>query len=226
MKDLHDPALGLVRIVLIDDHPILLHGLSRLIDQEDDLVVCGAASSGREGMAQIDSLQPDLVVLDISLPEINGLQVIKSLRARKPELRILVLSMHDEALYAERALRAGARGYVMKQEAPDMILTAIRRVVKGDIWVSGAIASKLLRMFAGGRDKLKRTPFQRLSDRELEVLRLLGHGQTTRHIAGRLHLSIKTIHSYREHLKSKLGLCNASELVQFAVRWVHSQELG
>ena len=210
-----------VRILLIGDRPILLQGLTQLVNQEENLAVCGQAEDGRSTLKLIPELKPDLAIMDFSLSGGNGLQLIRSIRANSPKLPVLVLSPSNKSLFAERALRFGARGYIMKREAVEQLLVAIRRVVQGEIYVCDKIASSLLRTLVDGGTAGTTFSVEKLSDRELEVLQFLGQGHGTRQIAKRLHLSIKTIYSYREHLKEKLNLGNANELVLYAVRWVH-----
>ena len=211
------------KILIVDDHPILRQGLSQLINQEEDLSICGEAKDAQQGMDRISRLNPDLAIIDITLEGIDGLELIKLVKSRFPKLPILVLSMHDEAIYAERALRAGARGYIMKQEASDVIISAIRKVLKGEIHVSSRMASRLLNKVADGRADRGGSAVEELSDRELEVFTLIGQGLGTRKIAEKLCLSIKTVETYREHIKNKMELANATELVRQAVKWVESE---
>jgi DNA-binding NarL/FixJ family response regulator len=212
------------RIIIVDDHPIIRKGLSDLINQEDDLVVCGQAEDAHEAMEVIKTLKPDIAVVDISLKETSGIELIKDVRTQCPNLPVLALSMHDESLYAERALRAGAKGYVMKAEATEKVITAIRKVLTGELYVSDRMAAKMVRKLVGSGPAIGTSPIDRLSDRELEVFLLIGQGRGTRQIADKLHLSIKTIETYRAHMKEKLNLENAAELLQYAIRWVNSQE--
>jgi DNA-binding NarL/FixJ family response regulator len=207
------------RVLVIDDHPIVRQGLALLIEREADLTVCGQAEDAHEALDVIASLQPDIVLLDISLGGQDGLEVLKKIRARDPDLPVLVLSMHDELIYAERALRAGADGYIMKQEATDRVLTAIRRIIDGQMYVPDRVATRMLKQYARGAHPDAVSPVASLSDRELEVFRLIGHGSSTREIAEVLHLSIKTVESYQAHIKEKLALRNARELHQHAIEW-------
>ncbi len=207
---------------MVDDHPILRKGLSLLINQESDLVVQGEAEDARKALEMIEKLKPDLVIVDISLPGVDGLELLKNIRLRHAELPALVVSMHDEALFAERALRAGARGYIMKQEAVEKVLVAIRRVLAGEIFVSSAITTKMLEKFVDGDTKTATSPLALLSDRELTVLHLIGQGFGTRQIAEKLHLSVKTVESYRSHIKEKLRLSNATDLLKYAIHWAQS----
>jgi DNA-binding NarL/FixJ family response regulator len=193
-------------------------GLALLIDREPDLMVCGEADGATSALQAIREAAPDFVVLDISLDGPDGLELLKILRVRYPTLPVLVLSMHDEAVYAERALRAGANGYIMKQEATDRVLTAIRHILGGDVYLSDRLTKRMLQQFVNGSVS-PRDPLAKLSDRELEVYRLIGAGHSTRQIADELHVSTKTIESYQAHIKEKLALRNARELVQHAVEW-------
>jgi len=207
------------KVFVLDDHPIVRAGLTMLINREPDLAVCGDAEEMATALHLIDSLRPDILVVDISLNGPDGLDVLKHVRTKEPTLPVLILSMHDETLYAERALRAGANGYIMKQEATERVLVALRRILNREIYVSDRIANKMLRHFVGGASVSQRSPLEELSDRELEVLRLIGEGHGTREIAEELHLSVKTVETYQCHLKEKLGLKNSRELVQYAIQW-------
>jgi DNA-binding NarL/FixJ family response regulator len=209
------------KVLLVDDHAILRQGLVRMISQEADLEVCGEAEEGPKAFEMVSKLRPDVVLVDISLKGSNGIELTKNLKARWPELPILVLSMHDESLYAERALRAGSLGYIMKEEAIDQVLVAIRSVLKGEIFLSEKMKSKMLQHLAGAKSKSVSSPIEHLTDRELEVFRLIGEGRSTRQIAEELRLSVRTVEAYREYIKSKLNLKNATELVQHAFHWVH-----
>lgn len=213
-------------IVIVDDHPIVRRGLADLINHEDDLLVCGQAADAYEAMDAIEALKPDLAIVDISLKGKSGMEAIMDIKIKHPNLPVLVLSMHDEALYAERALRAGAKGYIMKQEATEKVITAIRKVLGGQVYVSDGMAAKIVNRFAGTVRDAGASAIDRLSDRELEVFRLIGEGYGTRQIAERLHLSIKTIETYRAHIKGKVSLSSAAELLRYAVQWVSSQEQG
>lgn len=206
------------RILLVDDHPIVRHGLTEMINHEKDLMVCGTAEDLRKALEQITALKPDLVVVDISLKGSNGIELLKNIKVRYPKMLVLMLSMHDEALYAVRALRAGAPGYIMKQEATKKVLTAIRQVLAGEIYLSEKMEKKMMQQLAGGRAGRTGSPIEDLSDRELEVFGLIGQGHGTRQIAEELHLSIKTIESHRAHIKEKLNLKNATELLQHAIQ--------
>ncbi|HXN19871.1 MAG TPA: response regulator transcription factor [Candidatus Binatus sp.] len=204
------------RVFLIDDHPIVRQGLALFIEREADLMVCGQAEGATSALQAIPDLMPDFIVLDISLDGPDGLELLKTLHARYPNLPVLILSMHDELAYAERALRAGANGYIMKQEATEKVLTAIRQILRGDIYLSERLTKRMLQQFVRGALP-PRDPLAKLSDRELEVYRLIGAGHGTRQIADELHVSTKTVESYQAHIKEKLALRNARELVQHAI---------
>jgi DNA-binding NarL/FixJ family response regulator len=204
------------RVFLIDDHPIVRQGLALFIEREADLMVCGQAEGATSALQAIPDLMPDFIVLDISLDGPDGLELLKTLHARYPNLPVLILSMHDELAYAERALRAGANGYIMKQEATEKVLTAIRQILRGDIYLSERLTKRMLQQFVHGALP-PRDPLAKLSDRELEVYRLIGAGHGTRQIADELHVSTKTVESYQAHIKEKLALRNARELVQHAI---------
>lgn len=211
------------RIVIVDDHPIVRQGLAQLIEQEDDLHICGQAEDAHEAMRAIRQLNPDLVIVDISLRTTSGIDLIKDIKAQFPTLPVLTLSMHDEALYAERALRAGARGYIMKQEAPAEVVAAIRRVLAGTTYVSQGMAAKMVSKIVTGPGEKGASLVDRLSDRELEVFRLIGEGYGTREMAEKLYLSVKTIETYRAHIKEKLNLQDANQLLRAAIRWANAQ---
>ncbi len=207
------------RVLLVDDHPIVRQGLALLIDRETDLCVCGEAEGAHTSFRAIETLRPDIVVLDISLSGPDGLDVLKEIRMKSGALPVLILSMHDESIYAERAMRAGANGYIMKQEATEKVLIAIRRILQGDVYLSDRLTTTMLQQFVRGAAPTKSSPLLNLTDRELEVFRLIGEGHGTRQIADELHLSVKTIESYQAHIKEKLALRNARELVQHAIEW-------
>lgn len=212
-------------VLIVDDHPIVRQGLAQLISQEDDMEVCGQAEDVQQALRAIRELKPDLVVADVSLKETSGIDLLKDLQVQNPHLPVLMLSMHDETVYAERALRAGARGYIMKQEATERVVTAIRRVLAGDVYISDSMAARMVSKLATPGGRVGGSPVDCLSDRELEVFRLIGEGHSTRQIAARLHLSIKTIETYRAHVKDKLTLKDANELLRAAIEWVNT-ELG
>ena len=225
-KQVEDPPVNRkpkIKVLLVDDHPILRAGLGRLINQEADMMICGEAEDGPTAFDLVGTLNPDIAVIDISLKGSNGIELVKNLKARYPELPTMVLSMHDESLYAERALRAGSLGYIMKEEAIGQVLVAIRKVLLGEIFLSEKMKSKMLQQMASGKGKVVSSPIEQLTDRELEVFRLIGEGCSTRQIAGQLHLSVRTVEAYREYIKSKLSLKNATELVQHAFHWVHHE---
>ncbi len=212
------------RVLVVDDHPIVRQGLALLINQEPDLTVCGEAEEINSALQKIASCRPDILIVDISLNGPDGLELLKSVRARDASLPVLILSMHEESIYAERALRAGANGYIMKQEATEAMLGALRRILNHEIYVSERVASKMLRQFILGSTMAKESPVAELSDRELEVFRLIGDGNGTRQIATALHLSVKTVESYQAHIKEKLSLRSARELVQYAIQWAINEK--
>ena len=207
------------RIFLVDDHPLVREGLANLINQQGDLMVCGQAEDAAQALAGIGSTQPELALIDISLKTASGLELVKDLKQHFPSLMMIVLSMHDEMLYAERALRAGARGYVMKRETTKEVLTAIRRVLQGDIYVSERVVNLMARRLGSSRKSSAASPIEQLSDRELEIFRLLGQGLTTSQIATDLHLSLKTVQAYCARAKEKFGVDSLSELLRAAIRW-------
>lgn len=212
------------RIIIVDDHPIVRQGLENLINRQKDLIVCKQAEDAKQAMKAIGKLNPDIVIVDISLKEKNGLELIKDIKVQYPDLPILALSMHDESLYAERVIRAGAKGYIMKQQATENINQAIRKIMKGQMYVSDEITAKMMYKIMGRRkDKAKASTTEILSDRELEVFLLIGGGHGTRQIANRLHLSVKTIETYRAHIKEKLSLDNATTLLQYAIQWANTK---
>ena len=211
------------RVFIVDDHPIVRKGIAELIRSAPDMEVCGDAATLDEALRRIAADRPDLVIVDLSLKGAGGLDLLKDLGIRHPEVKAVVVSMHDETLFAERALRAGAKGYVMKHEAVDELQNAIRRVLDGKIYLSTSMSERLLSFVAGGRPAGESSPLDRLSDRELEVFEMIGRGLGTREIAEKLHLSVKTIESHREHIKDKLALPSAAKLVQHATQWVQSQ---
>ena len=211
-------------VFLIDDHPIVREGLTQLINREADLSVCGVAEDTYAALKSMEVLKPDIAIADISLKGADGIELIKSLKTRMPTLPVVVLSIHDETFYAPRALRAGARGYIMKQEATENVLVALRRVLSGGVYLSERMANKMLQQLVGVSGTAQQFPVERLSDRELEVFRLIGQGHGTRRIAEELHLSVKTVESYREHIKEKMTLSDANELVQHAIQWVEREK--
>src|SRR6202050_3351952 len=208
-KSEHQPVAK-KRILVVDDHPIVRQGLALLINRESDMVVCGEAEEAMGALHVVASAHPDVLIVDISLNGPDGLDLLKTIRTTHPALPVLILSMHDELIYAERALRAGANGYIMKQEATEKVLVAVRRILSGEIYVSDRIANKMLKHYITGAGTLRNSSIADLSDRELEVFRL---------IAEELHLSIKTVESYQAHIKEKLSLRSARELMQHAIQW-------
>jgi DNA-binding NarL/FixJ family response regulator len=211
------------RIFIVDDHPMMRQGLAQLISAEADLTVCGESENAEHALDRIGLLKPDLVLADISLPGKNGLELIKDFQTMQPGLPVLVISMHDESLYAERVLRAGGRGYIMKQEGGKKLMLAIRQVLAGKIYVSEKMSAEILEIFSGRRVGTESSPVEKLTDREFEVFQLIGQGRSTREIAEKLHLSVKTVEVHRVNIKAKLKLKSASELIHFAVRWSESQ---
>ena len=208
------------KVLVVDDHPFMRAGLAQLIERQADMVVCGEAGNPAEAIRELARALPDLVLTDITMPGRSGLEFIKDLRAQHPALSILVVSMHDEAIYAERALRSGARGYIMKEAGGDNLLAAIRQVLRGEVYVSPRMSARLLENLSTRRPRGSSSPIEKLTDREFEVFQLIGHGKSTRDIAAQLHLSSKTVDVHRGHIKEKLGLADATALVSHAVRWV------
>lgn len=210
------------RLVLIDDHPIMRHGLAQLIRAEEGLDVIGEAGSARDGLEVVGKLKPDLAVIDLTLPDKNGLELVKDIRALHPSTQCIVLSMHDETLYGERSLRAGARGYVMKEEAADHLVTAIRKIISGGLYVSESLNARMLEQVTGA-SRSKATGMDALTDRELEILSLIGSGVPTKNIAAQLSISARTVEAHRAHIKEKLGMTDGASLVRYAVQWVESR---
>jgi DNA-binding NarL/FixJ family response regulator len=206
-------------VFVVDDHPLLRQGLAMMINREPDLMVCGEAEEASAAIKAIAIKKPDIVIADISLSGPDGLDLLKNLRTMYPELPVLILSMHDESIYAERALRARAHGYIMKQEATEKVLVAVRRILEGEIYLSNRMANKLLQQYMSGQTAETDSRLAALSDRELEVFRMIGEGLGTRQIAETLHLSMKTVESYQAHLKEKLSLRTGRELMQHAIQW-------
>jgi DNA-binding NarL/FixJ family response regulator len=210
------------KVLIVDDHPVMREGLRALISCEHDLTVCGEAEAATQALDAVTNLKPDLVLADITLPGRSGIELIKDIRALQPAVLILVISIHDELLYAERVLRAGARGYIMKQESGPKMMQAIRQVLAGRIYLSDKISTRILENVAGKRPKA--SPIERLSDREFEVFQLIGRGKSTAQIAQELHLSTKTVEAHRARVKEKLDLRTMPELISFASRWVETQD--
>ncbi len=225
MKKTANKSQSKKRVFLVDDHPAMRQGLSELINQEADLLVCGQAGDIPSALDGIQKTKPDIVIVDLTLKEASGLELVKDLKVRFPALPVLILSMHNETVYAERSIRSGARGYIMKEATTEKIIEAIRRVLGGDIYLSADASSKMLKKMAGVKSD-NTDPVESLSDRELEVFRSIGEGLRTRDIAERLHVSVKTVESYREHIKIKLDLENAAKLTRRAVEWVQSRDLN
>ena len=211
------------RILLVDDHAVVRFGIAQLINQQSDLVVCGEEEDAGHALSAIAKLKPDLVIADISLKDSSGLELMRNVKAQFNHLPVLVVSTHDESMYAEIAFRAGALGYLMKGDALGGIVTAIRRVLAGNIYVSDTLAAKMLQQQVRGVTDIQQSPVKGLSDRELEVFQLIGQWRKTKEIAQALHLSIKTIEYYREQIKQKLNLKNAGELTQYATSWVQRE---
>jgi len=213
------------RVVIVDDHPLFRKGLEQLINSHDGFAVCGEAENAPAAMGIIRRIVPDLVIVDLSLPGANGIELIKNIRAEFPKLPLLVLSMHDESLYAVRALRAGAQGYVMKQEALDNVIIAIREVLSGRPYLSPAMSATVIAKFVQGPGESSASEIDQLSDRELEILELIGKGNEVRQIAKNLHLSPKTVETHRAHIKEKLNLANAHQVGRFAVQWIAQRDV-
>jgi DNA-binding NarL/FixJ family response regulator len=215
--------MTVIRTILVDDHPIVRYGFARLLAAESDILVCGEASDARTALETLGDTKPDVAVVDVSLGTTNGIDLIRALKDRVPRISVLVVSMHDEMLYAERSLRAGASGYLMKHEATDVIVRAIRTVAAGGIFVSEPVSMRLLQSLVANGAPRGGSPLEALTDRELQVLELMGRGLGTRAIAEQLHISIKTVESYRARLKEKMNLRSGTELLRFAVRWAEEE---
>jgi DNA-binding NarL/FixJ family response regulator len=220
------PAAERRRILLVDDHPFMRAGLAQLIDRQADMRVCGEAGDPVAAFHALEKTKPDLVLTDLTMPGRSGLEFIKDLRAAEPSLAILVFSMHDEVVYAERALRAGARGYIMKEAGGENLLAALRQVLRGEVYVSVRMSARILEGLAGARPRGSSSPIEQLTDREFEIFQLIGQGKSTRDIAVQLHLSPKTVDVHRSHIKEKLELKDATALIRHAVRWVETQQAG
>jgi DNA-binding NarL/FixJ family response regulator len=208
------------RIFIVDDHPIVRKGLTQLINQEPDLTVCGEAENAEAALELLKKVKPDLAIVDISLRGIDGIELTKLIKVRFENIPVLVVSMHDESLFAERALRAGARGYIMKQEAIEKMMEAIHKVLRGELYVSDRVSANIVKRFVDGKAEGVSSPEELLSDREMEVFQLIGQGFGTRQIADQLHVSVKTVETYRANIKEKLNLKNATELMKHAVHWI------
>jgi DNA-binding NarL/FixJ family response regulator len=211
---------GKTRILLVDDHAVVRFGIAQLINRQPDMAVCGEEEDASKAMGAIDTLKPDLIIADISLKDSSGLELVRNIKAQYPKLPVLIVSAHDESIYAEIAFRAGALGYLMKEEALEKVIMAVRRVLGGAIYVSDSLAARMLQQQIRGQSTINESPVKSLSDRELEVFQLIGQWKSTREIADELHLSVKTIEYYREQIKRKLNLKNAAELTQRATSWV------
>jgi DNA-binding NarL/FixJ family response regulator len=215
-----NPATNRTRVLIVDDHPMTRAGLVHVINHQPDLVICGEAENAAEALDAVDARRPDLVLADITLPGKSGLELIKDIKAIRPELPILVISMHDESLYAERVLRAGARGYITKQEGGEKLLQAVRHVLSGQIYVSEKMSAHILERFSGGQAAPVCSLVAQLSDREFGVFELLGKGLSAHQIAARLHISTKTVDAHRANIKAKLVIKTTSELISYAARWI------
>ena len=208
------------KVLLVDDHPIVRQGLGQLINEEPDLSIVGEAEDFQQALAAIDTANPDVAIVDISLKDRSGIELIKEIRAKRPELPILVLSMHDESLHAERVLRAGAKGYIMKQEATEQVMNAIRRVLRGEVYLSERMSSRMVNRLVAGPQNVGGSPIERLSGREFEVFQMIGQGVGPSEIAERLGLSVKTVETHRERIKEKLNLASGIELIRYAMQYV------
>ena len=210
------------KILIVDDHPLMREGFAKLVNQQSDLTVCCEASSAEEALEFVSGDEPDLMVTDITLPGKDGIELIKDLKSMHPDFLILVLSMHDESIYAERCLRAGARGYLMKQESSTNVLSAMRKILDGGVYVSDQLSAKILEIFSGSKPTSRRSPIEALTDREFEIYQAIGKGQNVKEIASRLHISQKTVEAHRANIREKLQLASANELTIHAVRWIES----
>lgn len=211
------------RILIVDDHPMTRFGLAQMLRQERDMEVCGEAENAARALSLVKSLKPDLVVSDLTMPDRHGLEFVKDMRAMHPQVAVLVVSMHDEVLYAERVLKAGGRGYLMKNAGGEQLLKAIRRVLDGHVFLSEALAEKLLDVFPGRRSQAANSVVGQLTDREFQVFQCLGQGMTSREIGAQLRMGVKTVETHRRHVREKLNLKTGPELIKFAVRWGISQ---
>ena len=218
------PKDNRTRILLVDDHEVVRFGIAQLINREPDLMVCGEEENASKALGAIETLKPNLVIADISLKESSGLELMRNIKAQHEGMPVLVVSGHDESIYAEIAFRAGALGYLMKEDALNKIIPAIRRVLSGAIYVSDTLGAKMLQQQVRGQTNIHESPVKTLSDREMEVFQMIGHWKKTRDIAEELHLSVKTIEYYREQIKRKLNLDNGADLTHYATSWVQRQE--
>jgi DNA-binding NarL/FixJ family response regulator len=212
------------KVFIVDDHPVVRDGLTVLINHESDLYVCGQAAQARQALIAISELKPDVAIVDITLEDSDGIELTKDIKVRYPKLPVIVLSMHDESIYAERVLHAGARAYLMKDTVSDKIITAIHTVLSGEIYVSDVMAKKLLRKFAGNHVDAIETPIHNLTDREFEVFRWIGQGNKPSRIAQRMHLSVKTVETYIARIREKLDIANSAQLLEYAIKWTSSSE--
>ena len=212
------------RILIVDDHPMTRFGIAQLLRQEGDLEVCGEAENAPQALALVKSLNPDLLLTDLTMPGKHGLEFLKDMKAMHPKVAVLVVSMHDEALYAERVLKAGGRGYVMKHAGGEELLRAVRRVLDGRVYLSEAMAQTALDTYSGWDSKRKDSRIGKLTDREFEVFQRLGEGMTSREIGGQLHMSSKTVDTHRQHIREKLNLASGTALLKFAIRWMSAQQ--
>ena len=217
------PTVKKTRVLIVDDHPMTRAGLVHVINHQPDLIVCGEAESAAHALDILESSRPDLLLIDITLPGKSGLELIKDVKAMQPELLMLVVSMHDESLYADRVLRAGARGYITKHEGGEKLMEAIRHVLRGKIYVSESMSAHILEIFSGGQTRLDRSSIEKLSDREFEVFESLGEGLSSQQIAKKLHLSAKTVDAHRANIKTKLNIKTTAELISYAARWTSHQ---
>ncbi len=213
-----------LRILIVEDHPLMQKGMEMTLKAESDMEVAGMASTGEEALEVAEKVRPDLAVVDISLPGMNGLELIKLLRATFDDLRILVVSRHEEELFAERAVRAGAQGYIMKIDAGDQVVDAVRKIASGGVYLSEKISSKLLLNLAWGGEQKEKSPYEVLSDRELTVFRMIGQGRHTREIAERMHISTKTVDTYKARIREKLDITDGAQLLRQAVQWFREKE--
>ncbi len=213
-----------LRIMIVEDHPLMQKGMEMTLNAESDMEVAGMASTGEEALSVADKVRPDLAVVDISLPGMNGLELIRQLRATYDDLRILVVSRHEEELFAERAVRAGAQGYIMKIDAGDQVVDAVRKIADGGVYLSEKISSKLLLNLAWGGEQKEKSPYEMLSDRELTVFRMIGQGRHTREIAERMHISSKTVDTYKARIREKLDIPDGARLLRQAVQWFREKE--
>ena len=210
-------------ILIVDDHPLLLEGLEKLIELEEELRICGKAGSVKEALALVETDSPDLVLTDLTLPGRNGMELVKDLKVARPDLPVLVMSMHDEMIYAERVLKAGGRGYIMKEAPSAQLLQAIRKVLAGEVFASQAVTNHFLHALSTGTGRAKASfPLERLSDRELEVFEMIGRGTGNQDIADQLAISPRTVDAHRVNIRKKLGLADGTELTRYAVRWIES----